>query len=317
MASAALTAVRLIFTDSDATTVPSEPTLPLADGSLPIGAVGDPLLVDPGAGLLADAVTAFRDAAPELVVPGLETLRASAGRDPLESPPALPTLTVLAGDRIFDAVTEGFHDASRLAALVEAGRVTLLTLAAPQPNPVLAGADGGCVLVENTAEDEPSSGEPSRYRVGDDATLRGRYDRIVETAEPWRLRTPSRHRVYGAFRERCGEPVAGDVIRLLDADPEPTADGPVSPRVRAYVAGARHGALDRSLRRACEDAGLGSPSTFTRIKRRLLDAELVDTDRVPQPVGRPRERIVAGEALSTAPVEDVPGVVEGFGDGDG
>lgn len=295
--------------------MPSEPTLPLADGSLPLGAVDDPLLVDPGVGLLADAVAAFRDAAPELVAPGLETLRASASRDPLESVPALPTLTVLAGARVFDAATEGFHDASRLAALVEADRVTLLTLAAPQPNPVLAGADGGCVLVENTAADGSSPGS-SRYRVGDDATLRGRYERVVEAAEPWGLRTPSRHRVYGAFHERCEEPVAGDVIRLLDADPEPTADDPVSPRVRAYVAGARHGALDRSLRRACEDAGLGSPSTFTRIKRRLLDAGLVDTDRVPQPVGRPRERIVAGEALSTAPVEDVPGVVaEAFGDG--
>lgn len=311
------TAVRLIFTDSDATTVPSEPALPLADGSLPLGAVNDPLLVDPGAGLLADAVAAFRDAAPELVAPNLETLRASASHDPLESPPALPTLTVLAGAHVFDVVTEGFHDASRLAALVEADCVTLLTLAAPQPNPVLAGADGGCVLVENTVEDE-SSAAPSRYRVGDDATLRGRYERVVEAAEPWRLRTPSRHRVYGAFHERCEEPVAGDVIRLLDADPEPTADDPVSPRVRAYVAGARHGALDRSLRRACEDAGLGSPSTFTRIKRRLLDAGLVDTDRVPQPVGRPRERIVAGEALSTAPIDEVPGVVaEAFGDGDG
>lgn len=284
--------------------MPAEPTLPLANGSLPLGAVDDPLLVDPGAGLLADAIAAYRDAAPELVAPSLETLRASASRDPLESPPALPTLTVLADARVFDAVAERFHDASRLAALVEADRVTLVTLTAPQPNPVLAGADGGCVLVENTVEDEPS-----RYRVGDDATLRGRYERVVEAAEPWRLRTPSRHRVYGAFHERCEEPVAGDVIRLLDADPELTADDSVSPRVRAYVAGARHGALDRSLRRACEDAGLGSPSTFTRIKRRLLDAGLVDTDRVPQPVGRPRERIVAGEALSTAPIDEVPGVV--------
>jgi len=71
-------------------------------------------------------------------------------------------------------------------------------------------------------------------------------------------------------------------------------------RVRAYAAGARRAALDRDLRRACEDAGLGSSATFTRIKRDLVEAGLLGTESVSQPVGRPRQRLVARGALADA-----------------
>jgi len=64
----------------------------------------------------------------------------------------------------------------------------------------------------------------------------------------------------------------------------------------------RRAALDRDLRRACEDAaGLGSSATFTRIKRDLVEAGLLGTESVSQPVGRPRQRlVVARGALADA-----------------
>ncbi|RAW46092.1 hypothetical protein DQW50_04750 [Halorubrum sp. 48-1-W] len=277
------------------------PSIPTAEGSLSIGSFADPLLVDPDPALLSAVVEAYRETAPDLVDPDLRALRVVADRDPdaVSAPADLPTLTVLATPTAFESVTNGFRDAARLAGLTAAEAVEPLALAEPQPNVILAGDATGCVLVE------AASDAVRWYRVGDDPRLRDRYAAVVTNADPYRLRTPSRRRVYDAFRERSSGAVAGDVIRLLDPGPALSADHPVGPRTRAYAVGARHGVHDRTLRRACEDAGLGSPSTFTRIKRRLIDAGLVETERVPRPVGRPRERVVATGRLQRPPLEGV------------
>ncbi|MBP1921131.1 hypothetical protein J2751_000114 [Halorubrum alkaliphilum] len=290
--------------------MPTGPSVQLADGSIPLAERSDPLLVDPDPPLLAAVIGTYRDAYPDIVDPDLDALRDAAAEEtgPLTDTPDLPTLTVLAAEGVVDAVTDGFHASSRLAALTEPGTVDLLTLAEPQPNVVLAGEATGCVLVEDDGDDvdeTPIDETRSRHRVGDDPSLRDRYVGVVDDAPANRLRTPSRHRIYDAFVERCGPMVADDVIRILDAAPDLSGDDVVGPRIRAYVVGARHGVLDHDLRRGCEDAGLGSPSTFTRVKRQLIDAGLVDTERVPQPVGRPRERIVAKPALAQPPLSTV------------
>lgn len=281
--------------------MPPAPTLPLSPGSLRLDEFAEPILVDPSPRLLRAVVDAYREAAPALVAPDVSTLgneaaRASdendeRGEDLLET--GLPPLTVLARERAFDAATAGFHPASRLAALVDAEVVALRVVADPQPNVAIAGVDGGCVLVEDGAD---------RYRIGDDPKGRDRYAPVVAAADPYRLRTPSRRRLYRAIERRCDDALASDVIRTLDVgsgDDGESLDR-AEARCRTYAVGARHGTLDHALRRACEDAGLGSRATFTRIKKELRDAELIDTESVPQPVGRPRQRLVARGALADA-----------------
>ena len=299
----------------------SDPALPVASGSLPLRDFIDPLLVDPGPALLRAVVDAFREAAPALVDPDIDELRAAATAegDPLAEPTGLPPLTVLADEAVVDGVTERFSAASRLAALVEADVCRLLTGTSAQPNPALAGEDRGCVLVpagrgdsDGGGSDDDATRAPDRWvPIGDDPSLRERYASLVGAStdiEEYGLRTPSRHRVYAAFRSRCDTALADGVIRAIDIDPVPGADeSDVDPRTRAYAVGICHGALDGDLRRACEDAGLGSRSTFTRIKRELREAGLLATEPVPQPVGRPRERLVARGALADA--ESPPAII--------
>jgi hypothetical protein len=268
-----------------------------------IGSFTDPIVADPDPSLLAALAAAYRDAAPEAVNPDLDALRDATrvDKDPFSPAADLPTLTVLARDHVVDAVADRFHSASRLAALTEAGVWDLRTLAAPQPNAVFAGRSGGCVLVaagESDGDGAFPSDRGAWCRIGADPTLRGRYDELVADAEAVRIRTPSRHRLYGALRDRCGSEVADEAVRLLDADSAPLNRSEA--RRRTYAAGSRRGAFDRDLRRACEDAGIGSSATFTRIKRDLVEADLLGTESVSQPVGRPRQRLVARGALADA-----------------
>lgn len=314
----------------------SDPAPPTGSEGPPLDAFADPLLVDPEPSLLRAVVESFRAAAPALVDPGIDELRAAATADgdPLAEATGLPSLTVLADETVVDEVTDEFRAASQLAALVEADVCRLLTGISVQPNPVLAGENRGCVLVPITGEggvgtdadsgeadvdgnldgDSNDSGEadadgdhrtarvPDRWvSIGDDPSLRARYAALVEenaAVEAYGLRTPSRHRVYAAFRDRCDVALADGVIRAIDANAEQEDGRRVDARSRAYAVGVCHGALDGDLRRACEDAGLGSPSTFTRIKREFREAGLLATESVPQPVGRPRERLVARGALA-------------------
>ena len=300
----------------------------------PLDAFSDPLLVDPEPSLLRAVVESFRVAAPALVDPDIDELRAAATADgdPLAEPTRLPSLTVLADETVVDELTEEFRAASQLAALVEADICQLLTGISVQPNPVLAGQYRGCVLVPIRGEggggsddgtdggdadvdgdldgdadadgDRRTARDPDRWApIGDDPSLGARYAALIEAnadVEPYGLRTPSRHRVYAAFRNRCDAALADGVIRAIDADPGPNGDRRADARARAYAMGVCHGALDGDLRRACEDAGLGSRSTFTRIKRELREAGLLATESVQQPVGRPRERLVARGALANA-----------------
>ncbi|VTT87854.1 hypothetical protein DM2_1188 [Halorubrum sp. DM2] len=298
------------------------PALPLLPEPLPLGELSDPLLVDPGPRLLRAVVEAYREVAPALVDPTVGDLASgeSKGRDSTQVD-HLPTLRVLAGESAIDAAAAGFRSASRLAALLDDGAVDLRVLDAPQPNPVLAGDETGFALIGGENDDAPAGDDESTvdggtdrdrrwHRVGDDASLRGRYGPDFADAELYRLRTPSRRRVYGGFASRCDKSVAVAVLRALDAPTDPTgADDSPGPtagpdpeetRIRTYAVGAREEVLDRTLRRACEDAGLGSPSTFTRIKRLLRESDLIETASESQPVGRPRERLVARGALAAA-----------------
>lgn len=254
---------------------------------------------------------AFRDAAPAAINPSLAALQDAykEDSDTLSAAGSLPTLTVVAGDSVVDTLTSQYHPASRLAALVEAGALELRSFDELQPNPVLAGASDGCVLVTAAGETDNGKSDSATEpwcRVGSDATLRDRYDALGSEIEPVRLRTPNRHAFYVALCGLCRSAVANDAVRLLDAGRDSDGPGPLdrsAARRRVDAAGAREGALDRNLRRACADAGLGSAATFTQIKSALVEAGLVTMDWVSQPVGRARHRLVARGALAEASSE--------------
>jgi len=270
-----------------------------------IGSFTDPIVVDPDPSLLAALAAAYRDAAPEAVNPDLDALRDAARGDeaPLSPAADLPRLTVLARDHVVDAITDPFYSASQLAALTEAGVWDLRTLAAPQPNAVLAGRSDGCVVIAASSGrdgDGASESPPIADRGAGSAPIR-RSATATSISSRTRRRCESERRAAigcTARRDRCGSEVADETVRLLT--PATILSTAARARVRAYAAGARRAALDRDLRRACEDAGLGSSATFTRIKRDLVEAGLLGTESVSQPVGRPRQRRRRTGALADA-----------------
>ncbi|TKX39297.1 hypothetical protein EXE51_00005, partial [Halorubrum sp. CGM5_25_10-8B] len=82
------------------------PALPSTPDTLPLGALSDPILVDPGPRLLRAVVEAYREAAPALVEPSVAELAGEAhgeGGEGDRDPSGLPPLNVFAGEPAVDA----------------------------------------------------------------------------------------------------------------------------------------------------------------------------------------------------------------------
>ena len=73
----------------------------------------------------------------------------------------------------------------------------------------------------------------------------------------------------------------------------------------ALLAGARHSELLSEISKWGEDVGLASKATFSRSKSDLEDVGIVETEKVPIDVGRPRLRLRLVEDLRGAPIPEL------------
>jgi len=193
-----------------------------------IGSFTDPIVVDPDPSLLAALAAAYRDAAPEAVNPDLDALRDAARGDEAPLSPAADLPAHGAGE-----ITSSTRSPTRFIRLASSRRSRRR-------------ASGTCGRSQRRSRTPSSRGGPtvawsSRRRAGATATARPSPHRsrtvvpdqrrsdaprplrrsLVADAEAVRIRTPSRHRLYGALRDRCGSEVADETVRLLDAGNDP------------------------------------------------------------------------------------------------
>lgn len=308
-------------------------TIPVAEGQLALSGAEPVLLVDPGSELLRSVLEALIEASPVVTTPGVETLReevatrgeSAVGGLNLPHPVAdadLGTVRVAARESVLDEVLDGFHAASRAAALVEAEALSLATIEAREPSPLLITDATAAALVRTASVNAEADANADANAHGNafaavretDAekvsVVRDRYEKRTADAESYPLRMPSRRALFGAFAGRCDAETAAELLRLLDAVPEVNRGDPCDHLDCVYAAGARRGAVNYGLRRAAEDCGLASPSTLSSVKASLEAADLTESEPVPRRVGRPRQRVVAADArLANAAPDEVPEVV--------
>ena len=235
-----------------------------------------------------DATVAGSTAELLVVDPSAETLvslvEAAAARTDL------PPLSVLAEESVSKALTGDFPVASRAADLVENEALDLRVLDAPADNTLLISAERVVVLV--------TAGESVGALSTTDKTF------VDAVAEPYRdafeagptydLRTPSLRRVRETLADEIGVEVRDDFDAVLEAVAPDQADVLDEVTVALLVA-ARNDVLLYDISKWGEDVGIASKATFSRTKTRLEEAGLVDTEKVPIDVGRPRLRLTLGD----------------------
>jgi len=252
---------------------------------------------------VADVVSAGLDGAGEdvlVVNPTTETIRELVAELARRSDP--PSVRLLAdGDPLKDLVDD-FLVGSVIADLVDDDRLAVRTLESVPRNflfvsetTVTAVVDGGSDVAA-LSTDRPGFVEAAVEH----------YDGRWEEAEPFSLRTPPRSAVAETLAEEIGQQTREDFVAILDslASARGNGDGLGEVTISLLVA-ARNGVLLYDISRWGEDVGLASKATFSRTKTRLEDNGLIDTDKVPIEVGRPRLRLKLGEEAlgDVAPAE--------------
>jgi len=224
-----------------------------------------------------------------VVDPSAETIvsliEAAGNRDDL------PPLSVLADERTLKRVTADFLVASRAADLVADGMLDLRLLPEGVDNALFVSESQVVVLV--------SSGERVAALSTDDAefvdAVFEAHSADVDGAEEFALRTPAISRVRETMAAEIGEAARDDLDAVLGSLDSARGDDGLDEVTVSLLVAAKNDVLLYDISKWGEDVGIASKATFSRTKTRLEDRGIIDTEKVPIDVGRPRLRLKLGD----------------------
>jgi len=200
-------------------------------------------------------------------------------------------------------LTDDFLIASAIADLVEAEQLSVRTLETVPRNSLLVTEEFIISLVDGG---EQVAGLTTR---DDDFVSRthAHYETLWEEAEAFTLRTPPLSHIRETLSDEIGEDAVADFDRILDSLDTARGNGDGLDEVTiSLLVAANNGELLYDISRWGENIRLASKATFSRNKNRLEDNGIIDTEKVPIDVGRPRLRLMlADNDLQDADIETV------------
>ncbi|MFB6081034.1 MAG: transcriptional regulator TbsP [Haloferacaceae archaeon] len=218
----------------------------------------------------------------------------------------LPTISVVARERVLKDVVDDFLVASNAADLVEAGTLSLRIAETGGSNALFVSNDAIAALVVAAGRVAALSTDDEAFVAAANEEYRGRWT----DAEEFTLRTPPLSRVRETLADGIGEEARDDFDAVLDSLRTAGADGDELDEVTiSLLVAAKNDVLLYDISKWGEDVGIASKATFSRTKTRLEDLGLIDTEKVPIDVGRPRLRLKLGdEDLVEADAADLAGI---------
>ena len=216
-----------------------------------------------------------------------------------------PTVRLLATESVLKTVTSDFTVAGTAADLVVAGVLSLRTTEERLDGPLLC-TDEAVVSVVST--DEHAAGLVTRDETFVEAARTG-YAEQWDDADEFRLRTPPLSRVHETLGDEFGPNVRADFERMRTALGTQRGDGEIDEVVVSLLAAAKNEQLLYDISTWGEHVGVASRATFSRKKATLEEGGLIDTEKVPIDVGRPRLRLLLGdERLHEADTDELVSV---------
>ncbi len=210
----------------------------------------------------------------------------------------LPAVHMLADERTLKDVMDDFIIASNAADLISEGALALRTLAEAPENSLLVTGERVIAVVH--------AGDRVGGLITDDESfVDDTYDTYAarwDDASQFNLRTPPITDVRETLSEEISPEAEDDFTAILDSLETARGDGDGLDEVTiSLLVAAKNEALLYDISKWGEDVGIASKATFSRTKTKLEDMGLIDTEKVPIDVGRPRLRLKIGdERLSEA-----------------
>lgn len=243
------------------------------------GETGERFLINPTAEMMQAAVEMYREEG------GFPNLKVFADKQPLKD------------------LTDDFIIASGIADLIDDGAFEVRTLSSVPRHSLLLTEDSILSFVQSTRRVAGLSTTEESFG----SETYEEYTERWSDAEEFSLRTPPLSHVRETLEADIGGPAVEDFDRILDSLSTAKGDGEGLDEVTiSLIVAANNGELLYDISRWGEDIRLASKATFSRNKNLLEEAGLIDTEKVPIDIGRPRLRLLLGDsALENASIEDV------------
>ncbi len=241
-----------------------------------------------------------------VVAPSASTIEAYV--DVASELASVPEVQLLAEEETLGDVMEDFLIASRAADLVLEESLLI------RVGDVSAGTSL-VVSQQQVAAIVPAGGQVAALRT-DEATFVTEafehYSRLFQGAREYSLRTPPLSRVRETLGSAMGQDTVDDFDAVLESLTTARGDGDGLDEVTiSLLVAAKNEELLYDISKWGEDVGIASKATFSRAKTKLEKMGLIDTEKVPIDVGRPRLRLrFAHERFQAASADELAGVAQ-------
>ena len=212
------------------------------------------------------------------------------------------TVRLLVDEEPLKDLADDFLVASTLADRIEDDLLSVRTLETVPRHSLLLTEDSAVSIVE-------SGGQVAGLPAEDASFVRrtyDHYDRTWEAAPEYTLRTPPLSKIRQTLESDIGPDAVEDFDVMLETLDSARGNGRGLDEVTiSLLVAAKNDKLLYDISRWGEDIGLASKATFSRTKNELEDHDIIETEKVPIDVGRPRLRLMLGSAVDSGKTETV------------
>ncbi|EMA47737.1 hypothetical protein C450_20491 [Halococcus salifodinae DSM 8989] len=217
-----------------------------------------------------------------------------------------PRVRLLAAESVLKWLRSDFVLASTAADLIAAETLSVRTTDEPFENML--------VVTDEEVVSVVPAGETVAGLVSDDSEFvdatRNRWASAWETGEEFGLRTPAHSQVADSLTAEFGADVESDFEEMVGAlATTRSAESSLDEVDVSVLVAAKHEEMLYDVSKWGERVGVASKATFSRAKNHLEERGLIETEKVPIDVGRPRQRLLLGdERLREADAEELVSV---------
>lgn len=219
-----------------------------------------------------------------------------------------PNVNLFTTESVFKWVRDDFVLASKAADLLKTETLSVRTTDEHFRNVLTIFDDAVVSLV--------SAGElTAGYATDDVGFVEAATEKWInawDEGEEFSLRTPGHSRVEDSLNEEFSSELVSDFKTMLNAVESTRGDGFNVVEVSLLVV-AKHEELLYDISKRGETVGVASKATFSREKTNLEERGLIETEKVPIDIGRPRLRLLLPEELRGASAEELPEMAREFG----
>ena len=217
-----------------------------------------------------------------------------------------PNVRLLVREEVLKWLRDDFVLASTAAELLEADTLELRAASEWLEDTLIVAEETVVSLL--TPDDEHSAALATADEAFVEAA-RERWHSSWEDGEKFDLRTPAYTRVLESLGEKFGLEMGSDFRKVLNSVESMGDEGELDEIEVSLLVAAKHEQLLYDISHWGEDTGVASKATFSRTKTRLEERGLIETEKVPIDVGRPRLRLLLGEErLREADAEELASV---------